>query len=203
MSPAAQRWGPRPIDLDIVFYDGQTVTEGQTLVVPHPRWQERDFVKAPLADLCATSLGGSSASSGGSGSSSGRRSPHGGAAQGGSAEEVAAAEHGAASAGSSSDGRRDELAGAGLQRQLQLAASLWGAAGGERQLGTPDLECVLPMGRLGLWPWQRRTQVRCPVNCQSTSLCTPCLGRLLHRVELLPVCRLRCKLGFVACKAKP
>lgn len=46
------RWGPRPIDMDIIFYEDQTVLEGnETLVVPHPRWQERDFVKAPLADL--------------------------------------------------------------------------------------------------------------------------------------------------------
>ncbi|KAL4451314.1 hypothetical protein ABPG77_009386 [Micractinium sp. CCAP 211/92] len=155
LSPAAQRWGPRPIDLDIVFYEGLTVTEGETLVVPHPRWQERDFVKAPLADLCGTSPDGSSA---GSGSSSTQHAASGGAAEGGSTQN-AAAEQGPSTGGSSSGGRGNELGGAGLQRQLQLAASLWGAAGGERQLGTPDLECVLPMGRLGLWPWQRRTQV--------------------------------------------
>ncbi len=158
LSPAAQRWGPRPIDLDIVFYEGQTVTEGETLVVPHPRWQERDFVKAPLADLCGASLGGSSA---GSGSSSTQHAAGGGAAEGGSSEVAAAAEQGPSTDGSSSGGRGGELDRVGLQRQLQLAASLWGAAGGERQLGTPDLECVLPMGRLGLRPWQRRTQVRC------------------------------------------
>lgn len=46
------RWGPRPIDMDIIFYEDQNVLEGgDTLVIPHPRWQERDFVKAPLADL--------------------------------------------------------------------------------------------------------------------------------------------------------
>ena len=46
------RWGPRPIDLDIIFYEDQNVLMGgDVLVVPHPRWQERDFVKAPLADL--------------------------------------------------------------------------------------------------------------------------------------------------------
>eukprot|EP00890_Picochlorum_soloecismus_P002129 jgi/Picsp_1/2917/NSC_01142-R1_dihydropterin pyrophosphokinase dihydropteroate synthase len=45
------RWGPRPIDLDIVFYEEETVLEGEILVIPHPRWQERDFVKAPMADL--------------------------------------------------------------------------------------------------------------------------------------------------------
>ncbi|KAI8103043.1 hypothetical protein M9434_005831 [Picochlorum sp. BPE23] len=46
------RWGPRPIDLDIIFYEEEQVLEGDgQLIVPHPRWQERDFVKAPLADL--------------------------------------------------------------------------------------------------------------------------------------------------------
>ena len=144
LGPSARRWGPRPIDLDIVFYEGQTVTEGETLVVPHPRWQERDFVKAPLADLC--------------GSSSGRGAEAGQAADGSSSEE----EEGDVDEPSS--GRRAPAAGTcsgsgGLQGQLQLAARLWQAAGGERLLGTPDVECVLPMGRLGLWPWQRRTQV--------------------------------------------
>ena len=46
-----QRFGPRPIDLDIVFFEDRRVREGEHLLVPHPRWQERDFVKAPLADL--------------------------------------------------------------------------------------------------------------------------------------------------------
>lgn len=46
------RWGPRPIDMDIIFYEDTNVLEGDgNLIIPHPRWQERDFVKAPLADL--------------------------------------------------------------------------------------------------------------------------------------------------------
>ncbi|KAL4420775.1 hypothetical protein ABPG75_010431 [Micractinium tetrahymenae] len=169
LGPAAQRWGPRPIDLDIVFYEGQTVTEGETLVVPHPRWQERDFVKAPLADLCSAGPGsssgggasGSSSSSGGgaSGSRGGSSGSEAGTGQGGAAGDGGPAEFSAGGGSSSAGGGRGEAAGGGLQRQLRLAASLWAAAGGERQLGTPDLECVLPMGRLGLWPWQRRTQV--------------------------------------------
>lgn len=49
------RWGPRPIDLDIIFYEeDQVLEEDGRLIVPHPRWQERDFVKAPLADLTPT-----------------------------------------------------------------------------------------------------------------------------------------------------
>jgi 2-amino-4-hydroxy-6-hydroxymethyldihydropteridine diphosphokinase len=50
------RWGPRPIDLDIIFYEDEAVMQLETdntreLIVPHPRWQERDFVKGPLSDL--------------------------------------------------------------------------------------------------------------------------------------------------------
>ncbi len=40
-----KRWGPRPLDLDIIFYEGlQHKEEG--LEIPHPRWQERTFVQA-------------------------------------------------------------------------------------------------------------------------------------------------------------
>ena len=46
----AQRWGPRPIDLDIIFYHGQAFSSS-ALEIPHPRWHERSFVLAPLADL--------------------------------------------------------------------------------------------------------------------------------------------------------
>lgn len=49
---AGRRFGPRPLDLDIIFYGDQDFQHDR-LSVPHPRWQERDFVKAPLADLFA------------------------------------------------------------------------------------------------------------------------------------------------------
>ena len=45
-----QRWGPRTLDVDIIWMDGTTVDEPD-LQIPHPRWQERTFVLAPLADL--------------------------------------------------------------------------------------------------------------------------------------------------------
>jgi 2-amino-4-hydroxy-6-hydroxymethyldihydropteridine diphosphokinase len=45
-----QRWGPRTLDVDIIWIDGTTVDEPD-LVIPHPRWSERTFVLAPLADL--------------------------------------------------------------------------------------------------------------------------------------------------------
>jgi len=44
------RWGPRLIDLDILFYD-DLVIESPPLVVPHPRLHERGFVLVPLADV--------------------------------------------------------------------------------------------------------------------------------------------------------
>ena len=44
---AAHRWGPRVIDLDIIFYNG-FVTETSALTIPHPHAHERAFVLIPL-----------------------------------------------------------------------------------------------------------------------------------------------------------
>lgn len=44
------RYGPRQIDLDILFYD-DLVLESDVLTVPHPRLHERAFVLVPLLDL--------------------------------------------------------------------------------------------------------------------------------------------------------
>ncbi len=44
------RWGPRTLDVDILWIDGITVEEPD-LEVPHPRMWERRFVIAPLAEL--------------------------------------------------------------------------------------------------------------------------------------------------------
>ncbi len=46
----AERWGPRLIDIDLLFYDDQVVEEDE-LVVPHPRLHERAFVLVPLAEI--------------------------------------------------------------------------------------------------------------------------------------------------------
>ncbi|MEQ1731837.1 MAG: 2-amino-4-hydroxy-6-hydroxymethyldihydropteridine diphosphokinase, partial [Vicinamibacterales bacterium] len=43
---------PRTVDLDLILY-GHSVITTQTLTVPHPRFRERDFVLAPLAELAA------------------------------------------------------------------------------------------------------------------------------------------------------
>ena len=45
-----RRWGPRPLDLDILFYGTETIDE-PGLVVPHPLMHERAFVLVPLAEL--------------------------------------------------------------------------------------------------------------------------------------------------------
>jgi 2-amino-4-hydroxy-6-hydroxymethyldihydropteridine diphosphokinase len=44
------RWGPRRIDMDILFYD-QLILDTPELTIPHPRLHERAFVLVPLADL--------------------------------------------------------------------------------------------------------------------------------------------------------
>jgi 2-amino-4-hydroxy-6-hydroxymethyldihydropteridine diphosphokinase len=45
-----RRWGPRPIDLDILFYGDERV-ETDALQIPHPRILEREFVLGPLAEV--------------------------------------------------------------------------------------------------------------------------------------------------------
>ncbi|URE22916.1 folic acid synthesis protein [Musa troglodytarum] len=49
------RYGPRPIDLDILFY-GKYKIESEDLIVPHERIWERSFVVAPLIDLLGSSI---------------------------------------------------------------------------------------------------------------------------------------------------
>ena len=46
------RWGPRPIDIDILAYDNVTLREPD-LTLPHPRLFERAFVLVPLAEIAS------------------------------------------------------------------------------------------------------------------------------------------------------
>lgn len=45
-----QHWGPRTLDVDLLFYDDVTI-DSDALTLPHPRVYERRFVLAPLSEL--------------------------------------------------------------------------------------------------------------------------------------------------------
>lgn len=130
----------------------------ERLTIPHPRWAERGFVKAPLADL-AEATGAS------------HPSTRGGSKEAGGGGHVT---------GSSGSG------GGGLAGQLHAAAERWRADdGGEAALGSSGLQCVMPMGRLGLWPWQQRTWVMGILNVTPDSFRRGERGRRL-RQQLRP-----------------
>lgn len=46
----SQRWGPRTIDIDLLWHSAGPVAD-EGLTVPHPRMAERAFVLVPLAEL--------------------------------------------------------------------------------------------------------------------------------------------------------
>jgi 2-amino-4-hydroxy-6-hydroxymethyldihydropteridine diphosphokinase len=45
-----RRWGPRPVDIDLLSYDNLVVNE-PGLILPHPRLFERAFVLVPLNEI--------------------------------------------------------------------------------------------------------------------------------------------------------
>jgi 2-amino-4-hydroxy-6-hydroxymethyldihydropteridine diphosphokinase len=45
-----ERWGPRPIDLDLLLHDGE-IMASPGLTLPHPEMQRRPFVLVPLAEI--------------------------------------------------------------------------------------------------------------------------------------------------------
>ncbi len=45
-----ERWGPRSIDIDVLFFGDKNIAE-DGLVIPHPRIAERAFVLVPLAEI--------------------------------------------------------------------------------------------------------------------------------------------------------
>ena len=47
------KFGPRILDLDILFY-GDSVINSDTLVLPHPRMHKRHFVLRPFCDIDPT-----------------------------------------------------------------------------------------------------------------------------------------------------
>ena len=44
------RWGARTLDIDILLFDNQTISEPD-LQIPHPRLSERAFVLVPLQKI--------------------------------------------------------------------------------------------------------------------------------------------------------
>lgn len=46
----AVKWGPRPLDIDILFY-GDRIIDEPTLQVPHPRLPDRRFALVPMQEI--------------------------------------------------------------------------------------------------------------------------------------------------------
>ena len=44
------RWGPRTLDVDVLWIDGVTIDDPE-LTVPHPRMYQRNFVVVPLLEI--------------------------------------------------------------------------------------------------------------------------------------------------------
>lgn len=45
-----QKWEPRLIDIDIIFY-GDHIIKTENLIIPHPHMHERNFVLVPLMEI--------------------------------------------------------------------------------------------------------------------------------------------------------
>ena len=52
LGEGSTRWGPRVLDVDILFY-GQWVVQEAGLEIPHPRLAERAFVLVPLEEIAS------------------------------------------------------------------------------------------------------------------------------------------------------
>ena len=46
-----EHWGPRVIDLDVIWLPRRSLSTNPILIVPHPRIGERAFVLVPLAEI--------------------------------------------------------------------------------------------------------------------------------------------------------
>ncbi|MDE7439454.1 MAG: 2-amino-4-hydroxy-6-hydroxymethyldihydropteridine diphosphokinase [Clostridia bacterium] len=50
-----KRWDDRTLDIDIIFYGDKTICD-ETLIIPHPDYMNRDFVKIPLKSIAPHKL---------------------------------------------------------------------------------------------------------------------------------------------------
>lgn len=50
-----EQWGPRIIDIDIIFYN-EEIIENPNLKIPHPQLTNRNFVLVPLLELCPNKI---------------------------------------------------------------------------------------------------------------------------------------------------
>lgn len=48
---AADHFGPRVIDMDLLLFGNECKAEGEHLILPHPRMEERAFVLVPLLEI--------------------------------------------------------------------------------------------------------------------------------------------------------
>ena len=48
-----EKWGPRVIDLDLLFYDSLILNK-EAITIPHPELQKRNFVLKPLCEIAET-----------------------------------------------------------------------------------------------------------------------------------------------------
>ncbi|MGF1924673.1 MAG: 2-amino-4-hydroxy-6-hydroxymethyldihydropteridine diphosphokinase [Bacteroidia bacterium] len=48
------KWGARLIDIDIIFYGEEVISQPPQLQIPHPEMQRRRFVLLPLAEIAST-----------------------------------------------------------------------------------------------------------------------------------------------------
>ena len=49
-------WGPRSLDIDFISWGGLQINT-DTLILPHPRLSERNFVLIPLAEVLSKTQG--------------------------------------------------------------------------------------------------------------------------------------------------
>ena len=49
--PGVVRYGPRPLDVDLLLYGNAVVEDAPRLVVPHPEMAGRRFVMVPMAEV--------------------------------------------------------------------------------------------------------------------------------------------------------